>query len=166
MKHSTLSGFVPKHSHFEKDRSWSTKKFFVDSICFLLILLFVYAAMSKVLDYQKFIVQLSKSPLLTKFSNTIAWAIPGIEIAISIAIAMPKFRLTGLYAGFCLMLLFTFYILAITQFNEGDIPCSCGGVLQNMNWNQHLLFNSIFSAMALLGILLHQPPGVSKTGSI
>ena len=62
----------------------------IEIIAFLFILLFVYAAVSKVLDYQKFQVQLGKSPLLTAFAGWVAWVIPAIEIIISLALAIPK----------------------------------------------------------------------------
>ncbi len=126
----------------------------VEIICFLFILLFVYAATSKLLDYQKFQVQLGKSPLLTAFAGWVAWAIPAIEIIISVMLAIRGFRLFALYASFSLMVLFTAYIIVITKFSD-YIPCSCGGVLQDMSWNQHLAFNILFVLFASTGILLH-----------
>ena len=126
----------------------------VEIISFLLIFLFVYAAFSKVLDFQKFRVQLGQSPLLTAFAGWIAWIIPSVEILISLMLAIASWRLAGLYASFSLMVMFTAYIIAITRFSE-YVPCSCGGVLQNMSWNQHLFFNIGFVLIALAGILLH-----------
>ena len=138
----------------------------VEIISALLILLFVYSAVSKLLDYQKFQVQLSQSPLLTAFATWVSWIIPFLEIIISIMLVFPKFRLLGLYASFSLMVMFTAYIIAITKFSD-YIPCSCGGVLQNMSWNQHLVFNVGFVLLALTGIILHskllsKEMGVSK----
>jgi len=124
-----------------------------DIISVLLVLLFLYAAFSKLLDYEKFKVQLGQSPLLTAFAGWVAWAIPSLEIAISVMLVIPKLRLVALYASFGLMVAFTAYIIAITRFSD-YIPCSCGGVLQHMSWNIHLLFNIIFVLMALAGILL------------
>ena len=126
----------------------------LEIISALLILLFVYAAVSKLLDYQKFQVQLSQSPLLTAFAEWVSWIIPSLEIIISIMLVIPKFRLLGLYASFSLMVMFTAYIIAITKFSD-YVPCSCGGVLQNMSWNQHLIFNIGFVFLALAGIVLH-----------
>ena len=127
----------------------------VEIICILFILLFIYAAVSKLLDYQKFSVQLGKSPLLTKYSSLIAWLIPSIEIIISIMLGVARLKLIGLYASFTLMLLFTGYIIAITRFSDST-PCSCGGVLQNMSWDQHLIFNFCFVLVGLISILLYK----------
>jgi uncharacterized membrane protein YphA (DoxX/SURF4 family) len=117
------------------------------------IILFVYAATSKLLDFQKFRVQLAQSPLLTAFADWVAWIIPMIEITISLMLAFPKTRLTALYASFGLMTMFTCYIIAITRFSE-YIPCSCGGVLQNMSWNAHLIFNIVFTLLPFVAIIL------------
>src|ERR1051326_8539250 len=90
----------------------------VEIISALLILLFVYAATSKLLDYQKFQVQLSQSPMLTAFSRWIALIIPAVEILIAAMLAIPRFRLIGLYASFSLLVMFTGYIIAITKFSD------------------------------------------------
>ena len=99
----------------------------------------MYAAASKLLDYQKFVVQIGKSPLLTNYTDWLGWLIPGIEIIISFMLAAPGWRLTGLYASFGLMIMFTTYIIIITHFSD-YIPCSCGGVLENLASKKRLLF--------------------------
>jgi len=117
----------------------------------LFILLFVYAALSKLIDYPKFRIQLGQSPLLTVFAGWIAWTIPSIEICIAILLTTQRFRLISLYAAFSMMTIFSAYIVAITQFSE-FVPCSCGGVLQNLTWNQHLYFNIFFLILGVVGI--------------
>jgi hypothetical protein len=136
------------------------KKYFVDFVSLLIIFLFVYAATSKLLDYQKFQVQLGQSPMLTQFASWVVWIIPGIEILISILLAFAKYRLVGLYISFSLMVMFTAYIIVITHFSE-YVPCSCGGVLQHMTWNQHLVFNLFFVLLSFTSILFY--PGSSAT---
>ena len=126
----------------------------VEIICYLFILLFVYAAVSKIIDYKNFRVQIGKSPLLTFFPDLVAIVVPTIELIIALALASVRARLVGLYASFSLMILFTAYIAAITNFSD-YIPCSCGGVLQHMTWNQHLIFNIFFVVMGAVGVLLH-----------
>jgi hypothetical protein len=129
------------------------RKILVEFISVLLIILFTYAAVSKLLDFEKFRVQLGQSPMLTAFARWVALIIPSIELLISISLSFQRWRLLGLYASFSLMVMFTAYIVVITKFSD-YVPCSCGGVLQNMSWNQHLTFNIIFSLLALAGILL------------
>jgi uncharacterized membrane protein YphA (DoxX/SURF4 family) len=124
-------------------------------ICFCFIFLFVYAAMSKLIDYQKFRVQVGQSPLLSPFANWVAWFIPLIEIVISAMLAIQKFRNWGLYAAFTLMVLFSAYIFSITHYSD-YVPCSCGGILEHMNWNQHFVFNLFFVVLAVIGIFSNE----------
>lgn len=132
------------------------RKLIVEGICVLLILLFVYAASSKLMDYNKFRVELGKSPLLTAFAGYVAAGIPAIELVIAGMLSIPKFRLPGLYASLTLMVMFTAYIVAILQFSF-YVPCTCGGVLQQLTWNAHLVFNIVFVALAFTAILLCEP---------
>jgi uncharacterized membrane protein YphA (DoxX/SURF4 family) len=130
------------------------KSLVIEIISLLFIMLFVYAAVSKLMDVEKFRIQIGQSPLLTGYAAWIAWGIPLLEILISVALAVPRWRLPGLYAAFSLMVMFTAYIIAILQFSE-YIPCSCGGVLQQMSWTAHLVFNTGFILMAMIGVILH-----------
>lgn len=119
----------------------------------LFIMLWIYAATSKLLDYQTFQVQLGQSPLLTPISSFVAWCIPLTEIGIAVLLFTERFRLWGLYLSFALMSLFTVYIFAVTRFSD-DVPCSCGGILEKMSWGEHLVFNVIFMMLAALGVVL------------
>jgi len=131
------------------------RKTIVDIIAYLFILLFVYASINKLVDYKTFSIELGKSPLLTAFADWVAWGIPAIELVVVALLTVPKWCLAGLYAAFSLMTMFTAYIVAILKFSD-YIPCSCGGVLQNMTWNQHLVFNIFFVLLGFVGIMLYE----------
>lgn len=119
----------------------------------ILILLFVYAAVSKLIDFPKFKTDLGKSPILTAYAGWFAIIVPSLEIIISLLIAFEKFQLLGLYVFFSLMVMFTTYIVIILNFSD-YVPCSCGGVLQNMSWGQHLIFNVSFTILSIIAILM------------
>lgn len=127
----------------------------IDIISALLVLLFAYAAVSKLADYETFKFQLGRSPYVTKMAGFIAWALPLAELIIVALLLIKRTQLIGLYASFFLMALFTGYIYAMLHFSY-YVPCSCGGVLSMMSWNQHLLFNIVFTALAFTGILIHK----------
>jgi hypothetical protein len=131
-----------------------TRKISVDIAVFLYISLFVYAALSKLLDYREFNLQLSQSPILTAFANHLAWAIPAIELVIATLLVFSTTRLAGLYASFSLMTSFTTYIILASRFSD-HVPCSCGGVIQNLSWSQHLVFNSSFLVLLIVAIVLY-----------
>jgi uncharacterized membrane protein YphA (DoxX/SURF4 family) len=129
------------------------KTLFIEIVSALVIFLFIYASVSKIIDYQKFKIQLGQSPILTSLAGFTSWFIPAIEILVSILLILPRYRLAGLYASFSLMAMFSAYIVAITKYSE-FIPCSCGGVLQHMNWNEHLIFNLVFFTLIASSIML------------
>ena len=125
----------------------------VEVISSLLILLFLYTAVSKLLDYQTFKLQISKSPFITEFSSVVAWAIPGGEILVALALMFKRTRLLGLYASLFLMTMFTAYIFAMLNYSY-DLPCSCGGIISKMTWTQHFWFNTGFVVLSIVGIVL------------
>jgi len=125
----------------------------IEIISSLLILLFVYTAFSKLLDFTTFKVQLSKSPFINPFASTVAWALPLVEILVAVALTIKRTRLLGLYASLFLMTMFTAYIYTMLHYSY-YIPCSCGGVISKLSWTQHLWFNSVFVLLSISGILL------------
>mgnify|MGYP001052696235 CR=1 FL=1 len=139
-----------------------TRKLTVDSIVFLYIFLLVYASVTKLLDYEKFAVQIGQSPMLTQYASLLAWVIPLFELIISAVLIIPRTKMLGLYAGFSLLVMFTTYIILASQFSD-YVPCSCGGVLEGMTWTQHLIFNVAFVLMGLVGILLYSKTTTTPT---
>src|SRR5690554_6490172 len=131
----------------------SIKNNIVTVMCYLFMLLFVYAAVSKLLDFNTFQNQLGQSPLLSAYANIIVWAIPISEIAIAILLSFKQSRLLGLYKFYGLMIMFTTYIIIILNFTSYT-PCSCGGVLEKLGWIEHLYFNLAFIILSALSIVL------------
>jgi hypothetical protein len=131
------------------------KKWISDIICGLLILLFAYAAISKLIDRQHFLAVLAQMLLIKSVAGFISFALPVTELVVCVLLFMPDTRLLGLYASFGLMLVFTLYIGFMILFAP-HLPCSCGGFLQKLNWSQHLIFNLVFIALSAIAILLYQ----------
>ncbi|MYY43979.1 DoxX family protein [Elizabethkingia anophelis] len=126
---------------------------FIHIISYFFVLLFIYAGMSKLLDFENFQVQLAQSPLLSAYAGFVSYAIIGIEFIVAIALCIPRTRLTGLYASLGLMAGFTIYIYLILNYSD-FIPCSCGGILEKLGWREHLVFNIGCVVLAVVGILL------------
>lgn len=125
----------------------------VEAISLLYIMLFVYAAVSKILDHHDFVIKLGQSPLLSVYAQQVAIGIPAAELIIVLMLCFPRSRLTALWASFCLMVAFTAYIFIILNYST-YVPCSCGGILQDLGWSEHLIFNIAFIVLALVAILL------------
>jgi len=150
--HLEFIRFNPK-KRMDMKVSASIKKGILEIICLLYILLFVYAAVSKLLDFENFQVQLGQSPLLSAFAGSVSWGVPLVELIIALLLLIPRFRFIGLLAAFSLMIMFTTYIIIILNYSS-SIPCSCGGILENLDWTEHLVFNILFVLLAFTGIML------------
>jgi len=125
----------------------------VEVISILFMILFLYTGVNKLINYTVFKEQIATSPLLAPIAPYIAGGLPWVEFLLVIILFVPSWRLKGLYASLGIMVLFTGYIVAILMFNE-HIPCSCGGILEELSWKQHIVFNSTFIALALTGIAM------------
>lgn len=136
-----------------KKAKLTAKQWFTSIICILYFLLFIYAASSKIFTYEKSELQLSKSPITTDFASTLVWLVPTTELMIAMLLIPSTTRTIGLYAALAIMSMFTAYIYAILNYSS-SVPCSCGGVLESLSWDEHLLFNIFFMILAIIAILL------------
>lgn len=131
------------------------KTLFVRTVTYAYILLFTYAAVSKILDFENFQVQLGQSPLISAFAGWLAIAVPAIELIIAVGLMFPKFRFIALLSSYTLMIMFTAYIYIILNYSE-SIPCSCGGILEDMGWTEHLWFNIGFVVLAVVAMIFEE----------
>ncbi|MET3029182.1 MauE/DoxX family redox-associated membrane protein [Flavobacterium sp. UW10123] len=122
-------------------------------ICFSLIVLFVYASMSKILDYENFRVELGQSPVLSAYAGAAAPSVLIAELLTALFLAWKPCRKFALLASFILMAMFTCYIIIILNFSD-YIPCSCGGVLQRLGWRDHIIFNIVFVIISGTGFFI------------
>lgn len=132
--------------------SKATRKYSIAIVGYLFIILFSYAAFSKLLDYESFTIQLGQSPLLSAFAGWVSWFIPTLELLIAVLLMFKQTRFLALTASFGLMMMFSAYIYIILHYSE-FVPCSCGGILEKMTWNQHLIFNLFFCLISALAII-------------
>jgi hypothetical protein len=117
------------------------------------VFLFTYAVVSKILTFHDFRIKLGQSPLLSAFAGYVAIGVPLVELLIAGVLLFPRWRISGLFASFCLMIAFTTYIFIILNYSS-YVPCSCGGILQDLGWTEHLVFNLFFLLLALIALIL------------
>ncbi len=123
-------------------------------ICFLLILLFVYTAMSKLLDMDRFGRELRNQPFPKAWAGWLIWILPFAELLLAVLLFIDRTRFAGLIGSLLLMSLFAAYTGLVLAGLFTRIPCSCGGVIRQLSWPQHLVFNLFFVLISLLGIKL------------
>lgn len=122
-------------------------------ISLFFIILFIYAAFSKLLNHEVFKTQLSQSPFIDQIASLVAWGIPVLLLCIAGLLFFRGLKLAGMYAALVLMLLFSLYIFAVINF-ASSIPCSCNGIIASLSWNEHLIFNVACIILAALGIVI------------
>lgn len=125
----------------------------INIISAIFIFLFVYTALSKLYTHKLFTQTLEETPLIGGIGIYIAIAIPAMELATSLLLLIPRTRRWGLYSALTLMIVFTLYIGYMIVFTPNH-PCTCGGVIEKMTWTQHLVFNIVFTLLALVGVVL------------
>ncbi len=119
--------------------------------CYLLIFLFTYTGISKLIDHDTFYSSILQSPIIRGQAIYISWAIPAIELLIVIMLLSERYRQAGLLFSLLLITVFTAYITYMILFIP-NLPCSCGGVLKELSWSNHLVFNSVFILLILVSI--------------
>ena len=119
----------------------------VNLISAVFIFLFTYTATSKLVAFASFQSTLGKLPVIGSFSPVLAILLPLSELVIATLLFFPASRRIGAFASLIIMLLFTTYIgWAILL--DVKLPCSCGGILQSLNWRQHLWLNIFLTLLA------------------
>jgi len=137
----------------------------VPVVSYLYLLLFIYAAISKLTDFENFRIQLAQSPLLSAWAGLIAPSVIAIELFLVLLLCFNKTRLTGLYGSLFLMIAFTVYIYLILNYSD-FIPCSCGGIIEKLSWTQHMIFNIGFVLLALTAIILTEKEKGTQAGIV
>ena len=127
----------------------------VSAISYTLFFLFVYASLNKLLAFDYYLYDLKRSPLLGSYALSVAIAIPITEILVAILLLIDKTRNYGLIGSFILMILFTLYVIYVLGFTT-ERPCTCGGIIRELSWPQHLLFNIILLALTVLALTRSQ----------
>lgn len=129
------------------------KELFIKIVAYVLSALFVYASVNKLAAYSFFLHDLERSPMLSSYAKKLSVFIPAIELIIAAAVINPRTRYYGFIGSTLLMAVFTLYVGYVAYFTR-DQPCSCGGIIRNLSWPQHFIFNVTFLMAALVATIL------------
>ncbi|GAA4090801.1 MauE/DoxX family redox-associated membrane protein [Mucilaginibacter panaciglaebae] len=123
----------------------------------IFVLLFSYTSISKFLDYNRFVFQMRQAPIpiVKSIAPFLGWLIPIVESTLVIGLLIKKTRAISLFASVLLLVAFEFYIGGMLL-SGLDLPCTCGGIISTMSWNQHLLFNGIVILIGTIAIIKFQ----------
>jgi hypothetical protein len=125
----------------------------IETVTIFNVILFLYTGIAKIMDYTVFKEQLADSPILGFAAKSIAILLPVTEFIVVIMLVIPRWRLKGLYSSLALMIAFTTYIISMFIVAP-TMPCSCGGAIELLSWQQHLFLNVIFILINVWSIYL------------
>lgn len=126
-----------------------------DFISSLLLLVFLYTAWSKLREYEQFSYTLSKSYLLEPVAGIVAWILPILELALVVLLFVPAWRRLGLKFSIVLLSALTLYLTIMIMYAP-ELPCACGGVLEDLTWKEHLYFNLGLIFISIIGAVLYK----------
>ncbi|MBT2559851.1 hypothetical protein J7E50_18170 [Pedobacter sp. ISL-68] len=132
------------------------KTIILEIIVALLVLLWIYTAISKWGNHQAFYRQLSWNPTTSGYQDILFYFLPGIELLAALLLLIKPLRSSGLWISAGLMTVFTSYVFYVIFIDPTKATCTCGGVLSAMTWKQHLTFNIAYLLISCIGVYLHK----------
>lgn len=131
------------------------KTFFKSIAPSLLILLFVYASASKLINIALFHDQLYNQAFSHRLADVLLYVVPFAELLTVGMLLIRKTLYIGLLLSLLLLTLFSGYILLVLLNWWPNESCPCGGILTGMGWPIHFLFNCCFIVLNLITISAH-----------
>lgn len=121
----------------------------------LLALLFIYAGCSKLLNMADFAGAMAVQPFAGWIKALLSNTLPYAEIVIAVGLLLYKSRQYAPYMYALLLLLFTSYSgLALFHYFK-TVPCSCGGIIEHLDWKAHFILNLVFCVLTIVATALH-----------
>ncbi|WP_143822157.1 MauE/DoxX family redox-associated membrane protein [Mucilaginibacter pedocola] len=119
----------------------------------LLILLYAYAAISKLAEFDEFRGEMLNQNFPREATEALVYLVPASELLAIALLLFPRSESYGLWLSLALLMLFSGYIALVLLGFWDRVPCSCGGILRRMGWGTHLAFNLSFVCLNLIAIV-------------
>jgi putative oxidoreductase len=119
----------------------------------LLILFWLYAAGTKLYDFNTFKGEMNNQVFSRRISNALAYTLPAVEIMIAALLVNSTTRLTGMILSCSMILVYTTYVGLALLDVYNRMPCNCAGLLSS--WEANLILNLLVTAVAAAGLILN-----------
>jgi hypothetical protein len=156
MEETTLFGRLPEQNFvMELPAKQLRKKKALEFIVYFFILSFTYAGLRKLIDLEMFVKEVwgfaifgSKQMVRVEFI-----LLSCFELIVALLLTIPRTRKSGIYGAFILMVTINVCFFIMQQYAK-VIPLYYGGVLPNLSFINHLIFNIAVLFLALRGVLI------------
>ena len=118
------------------------KNLIISIAIFANFIIFFYSGIDKLLHFNQFVNNFSKSPFSPqKYLEELCAFIIFLEIGFSILLFFDRTKRISLIGFGILSFLFSSYISLMIFFSP-YLPCSCGGIIDLLSWNEHLVLTT------------------------
>ena len=120
--------------------------------CLLLILLWAYTGLDKLVDWDNSTKAFYNQVFPTHLSKILGYVVPLSELLIAGLLCINKSRWWGFLASNLVLTVFTTYIGLIWVGAFPRVPCNCAGILETLSWATHFWLNCFFLLLGILGL--------------
>jgi hypothetical protein len=130
-----------------------------EAIISILIALWCFTFVSKIVDFETFNRQIKGAYLLSALGTFLPYFLQCLHLVIIILLINKRLKKYGLLASLNVLTLYTAYLVYVLKFAP-SVPCSCIAVLRGMNWTDQLYFNFVALAINITGLIMlsHKRP--------
>lgn len=137
----------------QNTQTMRTKNLIAETIIFLLLLMWAYTFVSKVLDFDTFRRQINGAYLLSYLGSPLPYILQLLHLSLVILLLKKSWRKLGLITSLSVLLLYTGYLIYILKFAP-SIPCSCISLFRGLNWNNQLWINLAVLTLNIIGLIM------------
>jgi hypothetical protein len=141
-----------------------------DLFILLIVIIYTYSFMEKVLDHDQFTMNLLSSPLISdKYVGLLRYAVPAAELMVLIGVFFFTKRTITYHYTFFLSAVFTAYYVFFFLLTRNS-KCGCGKLIESLGFLPHLLLINLPLVLCSLFLIFYsdrlrqQQPG--KTDSL
>lgn len=129
------------------------KNLITEIIIFLLLLMWAYTFVSKVLDFDTFRRQINGAYLLSSLGSPLPYLLQVLHLSLVVLLIKKSWRKIGLITSLSLLVLYTGYLIYILKFAP-SIPCSCISLYSGFIWEDQLLVNFAVMVLNIIGLIM------------
>ncbi|OQP59910.1 hypothetical protein A3860_35965 [Niastella vici] len=132
-------------------RNYRKKRIFIEIAAAILLLFFAHTAIDNFLNRLSLRNLLRILPITYNKADFLSWAIPIIKSITVLLLFFPRTRISGIILSIIITMIFTGYLLYTPR-----LPHEFGGILNYINFTQHLILISFLSILSISMFILNR----------
>lgn len=121
---------------------------------FLLILLWIYTGLDKILRYGESRKAFHNQTFPAELAEALSYLVPGVELLLALLLLFSVTRRWGYLGSLLLLTVFITYVGLIWVGAFPRVPCNCAGLIDSMGWAEHFWMNVGLIGLAVWGMQL------------